>query len=111
MFNLFKRRKKKRKDAEKEKLEKPGDDRTELEPVEEKPNGAPTEEELATIKRKSSEELCGIEPGMDPEEIRKILAKLFRRHNRAASSLNEELRVEAEIMLDAIVDVRSRYLK
>ena len=42
--------------------------------------------------------------------MRAHLAKLYRRHNRAASSLNPDLRVQAERMLDAIVEVRHRYL-
>lgn len=56
------------------------------------------------------EQLCGVTDGMDKEELRLLLAKLYRRHNRAASSLNPELRAEAERMLDAIVELRERYL-
>ena len=44
------------------------------------------------------------------EKIREHLAMLFRRHNRAASSLDDKLRTEAELMLDAIVAVRERHL-
>lgn len=54
--------------------------------------------------------LCDIREGMPPEEIRQRLAALYRRHNRAAASLDPELRREAEMMLDAIVQCRERYL-
>ena len=66
---------------------------------------APSPPESAT-----AEELCELADGMTHEEVRVQLAKLYRRHNRAASSLNPELREEAERMLDAIVEVRHRYL-
>ncbi|MEC5125365.1 hypothetical protein VSU19_01275 [Verrucomicrobiales bacterium BCK34] len=57
------------------------------------------------------EALCGIDPSqMDKEEIRKQLAMLYKRHNQAASSLNPELRDEAEEMLDAIVHCREKYV-
>lgn len=56
------------------------------------------------------EHLCGLTPGMTPEEIRDRLALLYRRHNRAASSLDAELREEAEIMLDAVVRCRETFL-
>ena len=59
---------------------------------------------------RSSEEICGITPGMPIEEIRAHLARLFKRHNRGASSLDEKTRLLAENMLDAIVEVRSKYL-
>ena len=58
----------------------------------------------------SAEQLCGIQPGMQLPEIKDHLAMLYRRHNRAASSLDENLRAEAEIMLDAIVECREKYL-
>ena len=58
----------------------------------------------------TAEELCELHDGMTHEEMRAHLAKLYRRHNRAASSLNPELREQAERMLDAIVEVRHRYL-
>ncbi len=59
----------------------------------------------------SAEELCEINPGsMDAEEIRQHLKKLYKRHNEAASSLNKELRIEAESMLDAIVECRDNYV-
>lgn len=57
------------------------------------------------------EALCDINPKkMDKEEIRKQLASLYKRHNQAASSLNRELREEAEEMLDAIVHCREKYV-
>ncbi|MEM9481857.1 MAG: hypothetical protein AAGA58_19580 [Verrucomicrobiota bacterium] len=56
------------------------------------------------------EEMCGIKPDMPRDEIRAQLAKLFKRHNRGASSLDESTRQSAEIMLDAIVEVRGKYL-
>ena len=56
------------------------------------------------------EELCGLTPGMTPEEIREHLAMLYKRHNRAASSLEADLREEAEIMLDAVVRCRETFL-
>ena len=45
---------------------------------------------------------------MSKDEIKARLAFLYRRYNRATSSLDENLRAEAEIMLDAIVAVRER---
>lgn len=57
------------------------------------------------------EAMCGIHPReMSREEIRIRLAELYRRHNQAAGSLNEELRQEAELMLDAIVACREKYV-
>lgn len=59
----------------------------------------------------SIEELCGIDPKtMNTEEIRQHLKKLYKRHNEAAASLNKELRSEAETMLDAIVECRTKYI-
>ena len=59
----------------------------------------------------SPETLCDIDPGrMNQQEIRARLAKLYRRHNAAASSLKPELRAEAEQMLNAIVCCREKYL-
>ena len=55
------------------------------------------------------EQLCGIEEGMTKEQIGAQLALLYRRHNRAASSLEERLREEAEIMLDVIAAMRQKY--
>lgn len=56
------------------------------------------------------EELCGLSPGMTQDQIRDHLASLYRRHNRAASSLEADLREEAELMLDAIVRCRETFL-
>jgi len=59
----------------------------------------------------SPEELCEIDPEtMSKEEIRSHLKSLYKRHNEAAASLNEELRNEAETMLDAIVECRGKYI-
>lgn len=55
---------------------------------------------------KTAAGLCGIRPDMGPDEVRQQLAKLYRRYNRAAASLNPEVREEAEVMLDAIIEVR-----
>lgn len=57
---------------------------------------------------KSPEELCGIPPQMPRDEIKARLALLYRRYNRATSSLDAKLRAEAETMLDAIVAVREK---
>ncbi len=59
---------------------------------------------------KSPEELCGISAEMPRDEMKAHLAKLFKRHNRGASSLDENTRQLAEQMLDAIVEVRTKYL-
>ncbi|MBL9152225.1 MAG: hypothetical protein JNK37_07065 [Verrucomicrobiales bacterium] len=60
---------------------------------------------------RSPEAVCGIDPKkMSPDEIRKRLAELFRRHNAAEASLNPELREEARVMLDAIVICRQKYV-
>ena len=56
----------------------------------------------------SSEELCGIEPKMNKEQIRDRLKLLYRRYNRAASSLDTKTRAEADAMLDAIVHIREK---
>lgn len=62
--------------------------------------------------RMTPESMCGIDPSkMDREEIRATLAKLYKRHNHAAGSLNPELREEAEQMLDAIVHCREKYVE
>jgi hypothetical protein len=68
-------------------------------------------EVTARFAGKSPDELCGIEPSMGEDEIRARLAKLFLRHNRAASSFDLNLRAEAEIMLQAIVAVREQHLE
>ena len=71
-------------------------------PIEPVPTAPPTA---------TAEELCKLTDGMTHEELRAHLAKLYRRHNRAASSLDPKLRSEAERMLDAIVEVRHTYLE
>lgn len=55
------------------------------------------------------EQICGITPGMSREEIQERLAMLYRRHNRAASSLDAKLRDEAEVMLEAISALREKH--
>jgi hypothetical protein len=57
---------------------------------------------------KSPEDLCGIGPKMPRDEVKARLALLYRRYNRATSSLDAKLRAEAETMLDAIVAVREK---
>jgi hypothetical protein len=59
----------------------------------------------------SPEDLCGITPDMTQEQISAQLAMLYRRHNRAASSLEAHLRAEAEVMLDMVARMRQKYLK
>lgn len=61
--------------------------------------------------RMTPEAMCEIDPAkMDRSEIRAQLARLYKRHNDAAGSLNPELREEAEHMLDAIVHCREKYV-
>ncbi len=62
-------------------------------------------------KSAKAEELCGIKPDWSPQQIRDHLAMLYRRHNRAASSLDARLREEAETMLDAIVRCREKLIR
>lgn len=57
---------------------------------------------------RTPEELCGIEPKMNKDQIRDRLKLLYRRHNRAASSLDPKTRAEADTMLDAIVTIREK---
>ena len=57
------------------------------------------------------EHLCGLRDGMTAKELQDQLSLLYKRHNRAASSLDPKLRKEAEIMLDAIVECRRKYLE
>ena len=57
----------------------------------------------------SPEELCGITPEMTPEQLRERLAHLYQRHNRAASSLDPQLREEAEFMLETLAGLREKY--
>lgn len=64
-----------------------------------------------TINPKASPEvLCGVNKSMPKEEIQEKLAVLYRRHNRAASSLDAKMRQEAEIMLEAIATMKEKYL-
>jgi hypothetical protein len=58
----------------------------------------------------TAEELCGLTPDMTEAQISERLALLYRRHNRAAASLEAGLREEAEIMLDVIAAMRQKYL-
>lgn len=58
---------------------------------------------------KTPEELCGIEPKMGKDQIKERLKLLYRRYNRAASSLDNSTRGEADAMLDAIVAVREKH--
>ena len=55
------------------------------------------------------EELLGIDPKLNKEQIREFLKRLYRRYNRAASSLDNATRTEADAMLDAIVAVREKH--
>ena len=59
--------------------------------------------------QKSPEELCGMDAKMSKDEIRAKLATLYKRYNRAASSLDVKLRSESETMLDAIVTLREKH--
>ena len=57
------------------------------------------------------EALCELDlEGMDREAIKVQLAKLYKRHNQAAGSLDPNLREEAEQMLDAITHCREKYV-
>jgi hypothetical protein len=58
----------------------------------------------------TAEELCGVTSKMGKDEVRQKLALLYRRYNRATSSLDSKLRSEAEVMLDAIVAVREKVI-
>lgn len=60
-------------------------------------------------KPKSPEELCEITPKMSKDEIKARLKLLFRRFNRGASSLDAKVRDEAEMMLNAVVEVREKH--
>ena len=74
------------------------------------PSGIPMEPVPSLPESATAEELCELKDGMTHEEVRAQLSKLYRRHNRAASSFNPELREQAERMLDAIVEMRHHYL-
>lgn len=71
-------------------------------------NGDPAAMLKVVPSKKSPEQLCGITAKMSKEEIKARLALLYRRYNRATSSLDGKLRAEAESMLDAIVTVREK---
>jgi hypothetical protein len=60
--------------------------------------------------KEAPEVLCGITPGMSTDEIAEKLATLYRRHNRAASSLDPQMREEAEAMLEAIATAKEKLL-
>jgi hypothetical protein len=45
---------------------------------------------------------------MNKEQIRDRIKMLYRRYNRAASSLDAATREEAEIMLEAVVAIREK---
>ena len=59
----------------------------------------------------SPEELCGVNKSMPKDEVAEKLAVLYRRHNRAASSLDAKMREESEIMLEAIATVKEKYFR
>jgi hypothetical protein len=85
----------------------------EIEPALPGPDVLPahTAEADAKFAGKTAEELCDVDASIPVEEMRKRLAELFTRHNRAASSFDLELRAEAEIMLRAIVTLREKYVE
>ncbi len=61
---------------------------------------------------RSPEEICGIVPSaMSDTEISERLAKLYKRYNKAITSLDADLRAEAKVMLDAIADCRYNHGK
>ena len=72
------------------------------------PAPAPAPKPTPPAPQKSPEELCAITPEMSHEEIKTRLAFLYRRYNRATSSLDPKLRAEADLMLDAIVVIREK---
>jgi hypothetical protein len=57
------------------------------------------------------EALAGLTADLTPEQIAERLAKLYQRHNRAASSLDPKLREEAEFMLETLAALREKYIK
>ncbi len=57
------------------------------------------------------EEVLGITPEMGKAEVKAQLAKMFRRYNRLASSLDSASRIEAEAVLDQIVQMREKHLR
>ena len=61
--------------------------------------------------RMTPEGMCEIDPKtMNRDEIRRRLAALYKRHNHAAGSLDRTMREEVEVMLDAIVHCREKYV-
>ncbi len=61
--------------------------------------------------KQTPEAVCELDlENMDRDAIKVQLAKLYKRHNHAAGSLNPELREEAERMLDAIAHCREKYV-
>jgi hypothetical protein len=56
----------------------------------------------------SPEDICGVTSKMSKDEVRSRLAFLYKRYNRATSSLNAKLREEANEVLDAVVAVREK---
>jgi hypothetical protein len=72
------------------------------------PAPAPKKAEPVVVAQKTPEELCEITPKMSKDEIKAKLAFLYRRFNRATSSLDPKLRAEADIMLDAVVAIREK---
>ena len=58
--------------------------------------------------KRTPEDLCGVDAKMNKEQIRDRLKLLYRRHNRAASSLDPKTRAEADSMLNAIVSIREK---
>ncbi len=64
---------------------------------------------VAPSKPKTVEDLLGIDAKMSKDQIRDRLKLLYRRYNRAASSLDNNTRAEADSMLDAIVTVREKH--
>lgn len=98
---------------------KPAPKQAEVTPSPKSPTGAEVKQESLLKKiaappampprgQQSPEELCGIEARMNKDQIRDRLKLLYRRHNRAASSLDNKTRTEADAMLDAIVAVREK---
>ncbi len=73
-----------------------------------KPPGKAADQQTG-VASASAEQLCGITRGMGKAAISERLKRLYRRHNRAASSLDATLRAESERMLDAIVEVREKH--
>lgn len=68
----------------------------------------PAPPKSAPKKQQTPEEMCGVTPKMNKDEVRERLAFLYQRYNRATSSLDAGLRAEAEDMLDAVVMVREK---